>query len=55
MISPGNHNEFEPPGHAERRESIARMQFERLKVTIAAIVTIIVTLGFVIFAKWPRW
>ncbi len=37
-----------------RRNVRARMNFERMKVTAASIITIIVMIGAIILAKWPH-
>ncbi len=37
-----------------RRNVRARMNFERMKVTVASIITIIVMIGAIILAKWPH-
>jgi hypothetical protein len=56
MVSPENQKEFNSLSAAERRELKVRAQsrLEQKKISFAAIVTIVVVVGAVILAKWPR-
>jgi hypothetical protein len=52
MISPEDQEEFGITDAERRKRKVRRrMDFERTKVTIASIVTIIVTVGAIILAK----
>jgi hypothetical protein len=55
MITPSNQNEFGVTEAERRKRHVrARAQFERAKVTIAAVITIIVVVGALIVAKWSH-
>jgi hypothetical protein len=56
MVRPENQKVFDSLGSAERRELKMRAQsrLEQMRISFAAIVTIVVVVGAIILAKWPH-